>query len=91
MAVNTKRAKVSLQETEDIIKGGGSIASREVKVDNKDIDIVEKSDVRFTVTMPYEMASKIDRLRKPTKTSRQAWLMQAADKLLKELKESGDL
>ena len=41
--------------------------------------------------MPYEMASIIDRLRKPTKTSRQAWLMQAAEKQLKEMRENGDL
>lgn len=91
MGINIKRAKVSPQEAEDMIKGGGSVASREEKVDSKDINIVEKGDVRFTVTMPFEMASEIDSLRKPTKTSRQAWLMQAADERLKRLKKSGDL
>jgi len=91
MAINPKRAKVNQEEIERVIDAGGSTPHREEKVDSKDISIVEKSDVRFTVTMPYEMASEIDRLRKPTKTSRQAWLMQAAEKRLKEMKESGDL
>ena len=46
---------------------------------------LENSDVRFTVTMPYQLASVIDKLRKPSKTSRQAWLMQAAiDKFKKD-------
>ena len=49
---------------------------------------LENDDVRFTVTMPYELASVIDRLRKPSKTSRQAWLMQAA---LEKLKKDGEM
>ncbi len=49
---------------------------------------LENSDVRFTVTMPYQLASVIDKLRKPSKTSRQAWLMQAA---LEKLKKDGEI
>ena len=49
---------------------------------------LENDDVRFTVTMPYELASVIDRLRKPSKTSRQAWLMQAA---IEKLKKDGEM
>ena len=88
MALNSKRAKATPDELDRVINAGGSVPNREEKVDIKDEKTVENSDVRFTVTMPYELASTIDRLRKPSKTSRQAWLMQAA---LEKLKKDGEL
>ena len=91
MALNSKRAKVNQEEIDKVINAGGSVPSKEENVDIKDIKndkIVENNDVRFTVTMPYELASVIDRLRKPSKTSRQAWLMQAA---IDKLKKDGEL
>ena len=91
MAINTNRAKAAPDKTASIINAGGSVPDRGEKATNKEDNSTEQNDVRFTVTMPYEMASIIDRLRKPTKTSRQAWLMQAAEKQLKEMRENGDL
>jgi hypothetical protein len=88
MALNSKRAKANQEEIDKVINAGGSVPTGEEKVDIKDDNIAENSDVRFTVTMPYELASTIDRLRKPSKTSRQAWLMQAA---LEKLKKDGEL
>ena len=41
--------------------------------------------------MPCELASTIDRLRKPSKTSRQAWLMQAALDKIDKLKKDGNI
>lgn len=81
MALNSKRAKVNQEEIYKVINAGGSVP----KTDEKTI---ENDDVRFTVTMPYELASVIDRLRKPSKTSRQAWLMQAA---IEKLKKDGEM
>ena len=91
MAINTRRAKANQEEIDRVINAGGSVPSREEKVDIKDDNFVENNDVRFTVTMPYELASVIDRLRKPSKTSRQAWLMQAAIDKIDKLKKDGDL
>ena len=88
MALNSKRAKATPEELDRVINAGGSVPNREEKVDIKDEKTVENSDVRFTVTMPYQLASVIDRLRKPSKTSRQAWLMQAA---IEKLKRDGEL
>ena len=88
MALNSKRAKATPEELDRVINAGGSVPNREEKVDIKDEKTVENSDVRFTVTMPYQLASVIDRLRKPSKTSRQAWLMQAA---IEKLKKDGEL
>ena len=90
MAINTKRAKVNQEEIDRVINAGGSAPNREEKVDNKDNKIGE-SDIRFTVTMPHELASAIDRLRKPSKTSRQAWLMQAALDKIDKLKKDGNI
>ena len=88
MAINSKRAKATPAEINQVIEAGGSVPAKEENVDIKDIkndSSAENNDVRFTVTMPHELASVIDRLRKPSKTSRQAWLMQAAiDKLKKD-------
>jgi hypothetical protein len=88
MAVNRERAKVTQEKINSVIDAGGSVPGGEEKVDIKDDNFVENNDVRFTVTMPYELASVIDRLRKPSKTSRQAWLMQAA---IDKLKKDGEL
>lgn len=89
MAINPKRAKVNQEELDRVINAGGSVSNRAEKVDIKDDNI--ESDVRFTVTMPYQLASVIDRLRKPSKTSRQAWLMQAAIEKIDKLKKDGNI
>jgi hypothetical protein len=90
MSINPKRAKANQEEIDKVINAGGSAPNRSEKVDIKD-DNIGESDVRFTVTMPRELASVIDRLRKPSKTSRQAWLMQAAIDKIDKLKKDGDL
>lgn len=90
MAINPKRAKVNQEELDRVINAGGSVPNRAEKVDIKD-DNIGGSDVRFTVTMPYQLASVIDRLRKPSKTSRQAWLMQAALDKIDKLKKDGNI
>lgn len=89
--INSKRAKASQEEVNKVINAGGSVSSREEKVDIKDNNFVENNDVRFTVSMPHELASVIDRLRKPSKTSRQAWLMQAAIEKIDKLKKDGNI
>lgn len=91
MMINSKRAKASQEEVNKVINAGGSVSSREEKVDIKDNNFVENNDVRFTVSMPHELASVIDRLRKPSKTSRQAWLMQAAIEKIDKLKKDGNI
>ena len=88
MALNSKRAKATPDELDRVINAGGSVPAKKENADIKDEKTVENDDVRFTVTMPYQLASVIDRLRKPSKTSRQAWLMQAA---LEKLKKDGEL
>ena len=40
-------------------------------------------DIAFTMTIPPGLAAMIDRHRAPTKTSRRAWLLQAAEERLK--------
>jgi hypothetical protein len=40
-------------------------------------------DIAFTMTIPPGLAELIDRHRAPTKTSRRAWLLQAAEERLK--------
>jgi hypothetical protein len=87
MAINPKRAKVDPEAIKKVIDRGGSTPNSEEKVDKN----IEESDVRFTVTMPYQLASAIDRLRKPSKTSRQAWLMQAALDKIEKMKKDGDI
>ena len=84
MAINSKRAKVDQEAINKIIDGGGSVPNPKEEVDES----IEEKDIRFTITMPYPLASVIDRLRKPSKTSRQAWLMQAA---LEKLKKDGEI
>jgi hypothetical protein len=41
------------------------------------------AEVRITMAIPGELTEIIDRLRKPTKTSRRTWLLQAAYEKLK--------
>ena len=45
-------------------------------------------DVRITIAIPGELTEIIDRLRKPTKTSRRTWLLQAA---YEKLKRDGEI
>jgi hypothetical protein len=45
-------------------------------------------DVRITMAIPGELTEIIDRLRKPTKTSRRTWLLQAA---YEKLKRDGEI
>jgi len=40
-------------------------------------------DISFTMTIPAGLAERIDRYRAPTRTSRRAWLLQAAEERLK--------
>lgn len=40
-------------------------------------------DIAFTMTIPPGLAALIDRHRAPSKTSRRAWLLQAAEEKLK--------
>lgn len=44
---------------------------------------VPSRDVSFTMTIPAELAALIDRHRAPSRTSRRAWLLQAAEEKLK--------
>lgn len=82
MALNTKRSKPTLVDVERVINAGGSTPKNDVlsTIENDGVGI--DKDVRFTVSMPAELAVVIDKLRRPTKTSRQAWLLQAAHEKL---------
>jgi len=40
-------------------------------------------DIAFTMTIPPALAERIDHHRAPTRTSRRAWLLQAAEERLK--------
>lgn len=82
MALNSKRAKATTKEIDDVIEAGGSIPSKQVSGIIENDEPEDKKDIRFTVAMPAELADIIDKLRKPTKTSRQAWLLQAAHEKL---------
>jgi hypothetical protein len=82
MALNSKRAKATPKEIDDLIEAGGSIPNQQVSDPIKNEEAEDRKDVRFTVAMPAELAEVIDKLRKPTKTSRQAWLLQAAHEKL---------
>ena len=75
MSVTKKPAKISESAVDDVIAGGGSIPNEpQSKV---------SEEVRITMTIPGELTEVIDRLRKPTKTSRRTWLLQAAYEKLK--------
>lgn len=91
MALNSKRAKATPEQIDKVINAGGSTPKSLEKADNKDSKVAEGNDVRFTVTMPCQLADEIDRLRKPSKTSRQAWLLQAAIDKINKLKKDGDI
>ena len=80
MSVNKKPAKISESAVDDVIAGGGSIPNEpQLKV---------SEEVRITITIPGELTEVIDRLRKPTKTSRRTWLLQAA---YEKLKRDGEI
>ena len=80
MSVTKKPAKISESAVDDVIAGGGSIPNEpQSKV---------STDVRITMTIPGELTEVIDRLRKPTKTSRRTWLLQAA---YEKLKRDGEI
>ena len=80
MSVTKKPAKISESAIDDVIAGGGSIPNEpQSKV---------SAEVRITITIPGELTEVIDRLRKPTKTSRRTWLLQAA---YEKLKRDGEI
>ena len=80
MSVTKKPAKISESAVDNVIAGGGSIPNEpQSKV---------STDVRITMTIPGELTEVIDRLRKPTKTSRRTWLLQAA---YEKLKRDGEI
>ena len=80
MSVTKKPAKISESAVDNVIAGGGSIPNEpQSKV---------STEVRITITIPGELTEVIDRLRKPTKTSRRTWLLQAA---YEKLKRDGEI
>lgn len=80
MAVTKKPAKISEAEVNNVISGGGSTPNEpEPKL---------AEEVRITIAIPGELTEVIDRLRKPTKTSRRTWLLQAA---YEKLKRDGEI
>ena len=64
-----------------------SNTSSNVSVQNESQQKVVE-DVRITMAIPGELTEIIDRLRKPTKTSRRTWLLQAA---YEKLKRDGEI
>ena len=84
MTLNPKKPKASQAEIDRVLNAGGSVPNPKGEPDES----IEEKDIRFTITMPPELARVIDRLRKPSKTSRQAWLMQCA---LEKLKRDGEI
>ena len=80
MSVTKKPAKISESAVDDVIAGGGSIPNESQS------KVLE--EVRITITIPGELTEVIDRLRKPTKTSRRTWLLQAA---YEKLKRDGEI
>jgi hypothetical protein len=80
MTVSKKPAKISEAEVNNIIAGGGSIPNESSPK--------PPEEVRITISIPGELTEVIDRLRKPTKTSRRTWLLQAA---YEKLKRDGEI
>ncbi len=69
-------------EIERVITGGN--ATRGDKSDRVTAEPPTPSkEVSFTMTIPPTLAALIDAHRAPTKTSRRAWLLQAAEEKLK--------
>jgi hypothetical protein len=69
----TKRADLVLDtDTDNVMSSSASIPQ----------------EVRITIAIPGELTAIIDRLRKPTKTSRRTWLLQAA---YEKLKRDGEI
>ena len=80
MTVAKRPAKISETEVNNVIAGGGSIPNEPpAKL---------PEEVRITISIPGELTEVIDRLRKPTKTSRRTWLLQAA---YEKLKRDGEI
>jgi len=80
MTVAKRPAKISETEVNNVIAGGGSIPNEpSPKL---------PEEVRITISIPGELTEVIDRLRKPTKTSRRTWLLQAA---YEKLKRDGEI
>ena len=80
MTVAKRPAKISEAEVNDVIAGGGSIPNESPPK--------LPEEVRITISIPGELTEVIDRLRKPTKTSRRTWLLQAA---YEKLKRDGEI
>jgi hypothetical protein len=80
MAATKRPAKILNADIDNAIDGGGSIPTEpQSKI---------SEDVRITIAIPGELTAVIDRLRKPTKTSRRTWLLQAA---YEKLKRDGEI
>ena len=80
MTVAKRPAKISETEVNNVIAGGGSIPN--------ELPPKLPEEVRITISIPGELTEVIDRLRKPTKTSRRTWLLQAA---YEKLKRDGEI
>jgi hypothetical protein len=78
--ISTKEVSMAVTNTPNNIGGG-------VSVQNESQPKVAE-DVRITMAIPGELTEIIDRLRKPTKTSRRTWLLQAA---YEKLKRDGEI
>lgn len=69
---------------QQVISGGSdTLADRQGREGKKPPPADPSRDIAFTMTIPPGLAVLIDRHRAPTKTSRRAWLLQAAEEKLK--------
>lgn len=77
----TSNKKPDLTEIEKVIQGG------EILPTDKKAVTEERPDVKFQMVLPAELCERIDADRKPSGTSRRAWLSQRAYEYL-EAKDS---
>ncbi|MBC7906093.1 MAG: hypothetical protein H7Y60_05015 [Rhodospirillaceae bacterium] len=68
---------------QQVISGGSDTLADRQGREGKKPPPAESRDIAFTMTIPPGLAVLIDRHRAPTKTSRRAWLLQAAEEKLK--------
>lgn len=66
----------SEDEIEHFIEGGSPPATDQDKP-------LPKLDVKFQMVVPGDLCEIIDKTRKPSRTSRRAWMLQAAEEKLK--------
>ena len=62
----------------------GSPPAKQVKDDSKE----DKKEIKFVMTIPTEIADKIEEVRGRSKSSRRSWFLIAA---IEKLKKDGDL